>query len=101
MKKGIARVTALVLAALIAVSCVYSALAASPTQDNKLVSVLGIMVGDENGNFDEDGYLTREQLAKITVAMGFLFLVASIYIPNVRPQHPTLSRNIISNASVI
>lgn len=70
MKKGITRVTATVLALLITVSCVYSAFAASPAENNRLVSTLGIMVGDENGDFDGDGYLTREQLAKITVSIA-------------------------------
>ena len=64
MKKTIA----LILSVCITFSCM--SIVFAETSGHELVSALGIMVGDRTGNFNNNGYLTREQLAKITVAIA-------------------------------
>lgn len=47
-----------------------SAVSVSQSTAQQVLGALNIMVGDENGNLNLDGYLTRAQLAKIAVVLN-------------------------------
>ncbi len=59
---------AVVLGFAAVVSCLTAYADADDTKE--LLRATEIMHGDENGNFDDNGFLTREQFAKITVAIA-------------------------------
>ncbi len=65
-----------------------SAVSVSQSAAQQVLGALNIMVGDENGNLNLDGYLTRAQLAKIAVVLNSGNSVVSVSKTSPFPDVP-------------